>query len=83
MGCNLEDESVNSNDPAAEIHRLRRLVTLTRETLMATVHHLFLAATVCDQVGFPSSADQMREMIDRLRLLADRLDAAAAPIGDD
>lgn len=50
---------------------------------MATVHHLFLAATVCEQAGYPASADQMREMIDRLRLLAARLEDAAEMKDED
>jgi hypothetical protein len=76
MGCIVEEESANSNDPIVEVYRLRTLIIRAREMVLASVHHLILGATVCDASGFPESAQQMTELIKRLRLLADQLDAA-------
>lgn len=83
MGCDMVEEAGKKSDPVVEIYRLRSLITRTKEMVMASVHHLILGATVCDAAGFPESAKQMTEMIDRLRLLAAQLEAAGSPDGGD
>jgi hypothetical protein len=83
MGCEMKDKLANTNDPALEVYRLRTLIIRTKEMLLASVHHLILGATVCDASGFPESARQMTELIGRLRQLADQLDDAVMPTGDD
>jgi hypothetical protein len=75
----MPDDEEKNQCALSEVQRLWLLVSVTKETLMGTIHHLFLAATVCDQVGFEQSGAQMREMIDRLRLLAEQLDGMGRP----
>lgn len=75
----VEEETDCSPGQNRDSIRLQCLMTKAREIVLASAHHLVLGAAVCDHAEFPESAQQMRDMIDRLRLLADQLDEAAKP----
>jgi hypothetical protein len=62
-----------------EVRKLRKLIGRVEDELREATRMLFLAAVVCENSGFPSSGTMARDMVERLRRLADQLEAEAAP----